>query len=110
MASTLSPIWIHVVTLIMTATTCATAQDASSASHAKVLSAESGRYVFGQISEYRKDQFMLDTHNGRLWRTVLLTSDDNPDGVLVLELVPYHRGNEFIAFPDQKPAAPRTKP
>lgn len=26
------------------------------------------RYVFGQISENRKDQFLLDTKTGRLWR------------------------------------------
>lgn len=34
----------------------------------KVLSAASGRFVFGQISDSSKDQFMLDTFTGRLWR------------------------------------------
>lgn len=34
----------------------------------KVLSSTGGRYVFGQISDSSKDQFMLDTHTGRLWR------------------------------------------
>jgi len=34
----------------------------------KVLSAAGGRFVFGQISESGKDQFMLDTLTGRLWR------------------------------------------
>jgi len=34
----------------------------------KVLSAENGRFVFGQISGSSKDQFMLDTATGRLWR------------------------------------------
>lgn len=36
--------------------------------HQKVLSSASGRFVFGQISESSKDQFMLDTFTGRLWR------------------------------------------
>lgn len=34
----------------------------------KVLSAAGGRFVFGQISDSGKDQFMLDTLSGRLWR------------------------------------------
>ena len=34
----------------------------------KVLSSTGGRYVFGQISDSGKDQFMLDTKTGRLWR------------------------------------------
>jgi hypothetical protein len=34
----------------------------------KVLSAAGGRFVFGQISDSGKDQFMLDTVTGRLWR------------------------------------------
>jgi len=34
----------------------------------EVLSSENGRFVFGQISDASKDQFMLDTVTGRLWR------------------------------------------
>ena len=34
----------------------------------KILSSSSGRFVFGQISDSSKDQFMLDTFSGRLWR------------------------------------------
>lgn len=43
------------------------------------LSSENGRYVFGQVSDYRRDQFMLDTKTGRLWEIVVL-STKNPDG------------------------------
>jgi len=32
------------------------------------LSSPQGRFVFGQISDSAKDQFMLDTWTGRLWR------------------------------------------
>jgi hypothetical protein len=34
----------------------------------EVLSSQNGRFVFGQISDASKDQFMLDTATGRLWR------------------------------------------
>ena len=37
-------------------------------SEQKLLSSTNGRFVFGQISGSSKDQFMLDTFNGRLWR------------------------------------------
>lgn len=33
----------------------------------KVLSTENGRYIFGQISDFRADQYMLDTQTGKLW-------------------------------------------
>lgn len=34
----------------------------------KVLGSGVGRFVFGQISDSSKDQYMLDTLTGRLWR------------------------------------------
>ena len=34
----------------------------------QILSSQNGRFVFGQISDSSKDQFMLDTLTGRLWR------------------------------------------
>lgn len=37
----------------------------------KVLSASGGRYVFGQISDFRRDQYMLDTQTGRLWKLTI---------------------------------------
>ena len=37
-------------------------------SQKQVLSSPTGRFVFGQISDSSKDQFMLDTATGRLWR------------------------------------------
>ena len=36
----------------------------------KSLGTEGGRYVLGQISEFRRDQFMLDTKSGRVWTVV----------------------------------------
>ena len=52
---------------------------------AKVLHSENGgRYVFGQISTFRSDQYMLDTKTGRLWKAVL-----NKDQETVLQSVTY---------------------
>ena len=47
---------------------------------ARVLSAEGGRYVFGQISDMRLDRFMLDTKTGRLW-TIVVTRYKDSQGV-----------------------------
>ena len=49
-----------------------------------VLSSHGGRFVFGQISDSTKDQFMLDTLTGRLWRI----SESGEVG-LFLSPVPY---------------------
>jgi hypothetical protein len=52
--------------------------------HKEVLSSPCGRYVFGQISDSSKDQFMLDTSTGRLWRI----SESGRIGIF-LKAVPY---------------------
>ena len=48
------------------------------------LCSDNGRFVFGQISDSSKDQFMLDTQTGRLWRI----SETGRIG-LFLQTVPY---------------------
>ena len=50
----------------------------------KILSTENGRYVFGQVSSSSKDQFMLDTFTGRLWRIA-----ESGDVGIFLRIVPY---------------------
>jgi hypothetical protein len=50
----------------------------------KVLCSATGRYVFGQISDSSKDQFMLDTLTGRLWRIA-----ESGDIGIYLRTVPY---------------------
>ena len=52
--------------------------------HKGTLCSDSGRFVFGQISDSSKDQFMLDTQTGRLWRI----SETGRIG-LFLQTVPY---------------------
>ncbi|RXJ89517.1 hypothetical protein CRV01_08560 [Arcobacter sp. CECT 8983] len=42
----------------------------SLAKESKILSSENGRYVLGQISEMRADQYLLDTKNGKVWNIV----------------------------------------
>ncbi len=61
------------------------------------LSAGGGRYVFGQISESTKDQFMLDTQSGRLWRI----GETGTVG-LFLQPVPYKNDKgEYQAVPEE---------
>ena len=63
------------------------------ANETNVLSSNSGRYVYGQVSQMRADQFLLDTKTGRLWHMVL-DKDNN------LSLVPM--AIENMVFKDGK--------
>lgn len=64
-------------------------------SQQKNLSSPGGRFVFGQISDFRRDQFMLDTQTGRLWVMTVRNLPQNTDGtqpsegVKFLDPIPY---------------------
>lgn len=60
----------------------------------KILTSDGARFVFGQVSDFRADQFMLDTKTGRAWRLVY------EDGAPVLQPVLY--------IDHTNPIAPRT--
>lgn len=61
------------------------------------LAAGGGRYVFGQISDSSKDQFMLDTLTGRLWRI----AETGTVG-LFLQSVPYKdEKNAYHVLPEK---------
>lgn len=47
----------------------------------RLLSSSNGRFVFGQISDMRRDQFLLDTQTGRMW--TLVTSKEGTPGAEV---------------------------
>lgn len=65
----------------------------------QVLSSQNGRFVFGQISDSTKDQFMLDTLTGRLWRI----SERGDIGVFLIG-VPYcDSDGKCHALPDEQP-------
>jgi len=75
----------------------------------KVLSAAGGRFVFGQISESGKDQFMLDTLTGRLWRI-----GESSDVGMHLRPIPYRwEDGKYSPSPhgvqDTKPKEPAKK-
>lgn len=64
-----------------------------------VLSSPQGRFVFGQISGSSKDQYMLDTWTGRLWRMT-----ENSKIGKFLAPIPYQReNNTYSALPPQNP-------
>jgi len=57
-----------------------------------VLAAPGGRYVFGQISDWRRDQYLLDTQSGRLWKPLCLqvNKDDSKScDILVMSPMPF---------------------
>jgi hypothetical protein len=55
-----------------------------------ILASTNGRYVYGQISNFRRDQYMLDTHTGMLW----ILSEDK-DKKLTLEPILYDYGDDI---------------
>ena len=46
----------------------------------RILASPNGRFVFGQVSDFRSDQYMLDTQTGQLWKIKTLSDWKNPDG------------------------------
>lgn len=82
---------------------------AESATPKNSVLAGSGRYAFGQISDFRRDQYMLDTQTGKLWKIVshkpVLAKDANPkieiEGFEVLQSVPYvdETSGRFVPVP-----------
>ncbi|NTV32731.1 MAG: hypothetical protein HGA50_05510 [Deltaproteobacteria bacterium] len=72
----------------------------------KVLSAAGGRFVFGQISDSGKDQFMLDTQTGRLWRI-----GESSDVGMHLRPIPYRREDgKYSPVPDGPPEVKGKEP
>ena len=68
-----------------------------------VLSSPGARFVFGQVSDSGKDQFMLDTWTGRLWRI----AESGGVGVF-LNPVPYRlKDGKYEPLPDAVPEAGR---
>jgi hypothetical protein len=68
-------------------------------SQQKLLSSATGRFVFGQISNSSKDQFMLDTFTGRLWRI----AESGAIGIF-LRSVPYrNEDGKCSALPENTP-------
>jgi hypothetical protein len=72
----------------------------------QVLSSSGGRFVFGQISDSTKDQFMLDTATGRLWRV----GESGKVGIF-LKAVPYlDAEGECTMLPDTVPDSKQKRP
>ena len=73
----------------------------------KILSSDNGRFVFGQISGSSKDQFMLDTATGRLWRI----GESGKLGTF-LKSIPYRDAKgECTILPEEiSDAAPKKQP
>lgn len=59
----------------------------------KVLQSPAGRFVFGQISEMRADQYLVDTKTGRLWVVVV-----SAEGERKLSPIPIIQQNGLEAY------------
>ncbi len=70
-----------------------------------VLFSPNGRYVFGQISDSDKDQYMLDTWTGRLWRI----SENGEVGKFLLP-IPYQISEGKYSYFPEKEDIKRKKP
>jgi hypothetical protein len=65
----------------------------------EVLFSKNGRFVFGQISDSSKDQFMLDTVTGRLWRIA-----ETGEVGMFLRPIPYRNAEgEINPVPEELP-------
>ena len=73
----------------------------------KILSSDNGRFVFGQISGSSKDQFMLDTATGRLWRI----GESGKLGTFLKCITYRNAKGECTALPEEiSDAAPKKPP
>ncbi len=63
----------------------------------RILSSPTGRFVFGQISDSSKDQYMLDTWTGRLWHLT-----ESGEVGKFLEPVPYKtKDGKYRPYPEE---------
>lgn len=46
----------------------------------KSAGSKDGRFQIVQISNFRRDQFLIDTHTGKLWRYTCLVPEENECG------------------------------
>ncbi len=77
--------------------TLGTQQQQSEKPRQEILFSENGRYVFGQISDSSKDQFMLDTVTGRLWRI----AETGEIGIF-LRAIPYRNDEGEMTYVPEK--------
>jgi hypothetical protein len=81
---------LHALLALCAATAIAQAQTPP-AGQVTTLSAPGGRYVFGQISESRRDQYLLDTQTGRLWvQTCISSGKEDPKQCALTGLMPVY--------------------
>lgn len=64
-----------------------------------VLCSPVGRFVFGQVSDSKKDQFMLDTMTGRLWRI----SETGEVGIFLTPVLYRTKDGKYEPLPDAVP-------
>lgn len=83
---------LAVLVMVAVASTCYAVEKNRSSVSIQQKDPINGRYVFMQLSDMRRDQYMLDTQTGRLWNIVnqnLSTKSNEPIEITVLSPVMY---------------------
>lgn len=99
-------IWITIITIFISTTVLAAEPVKVKPPANKSLSSENGRYVYGQISEMRRDQYMLDTKTGKLWNLMSTFTGEGANREEATYLVPVlykqHDGTWLWKSPDER--------
>ena len=72
------------------------------------LSAPGGRFVYGQVSSARSDQYLLDTQTGRLWQMQCAKKGAEPYSCEANVLTPvlFSENGTFVVQSTSVPLAP----
>ena len=62
---------------IVTAAAFSAASQTPSSQVHPALAAAGGRFVFGQVSDFQRDKYLLDTQTGRMWTIVCIGPESN---------------------------------
>jgi hypothetical protein len=67
-----------------------------------VIGTSSGRYVLGQLNQLARDQYLLDTQTGQLWRLSTYEKDGSSVALFPVPYVPIEKTSSFENFSDFK--------
>jgi hypothetical protein len=65
-----------------------------------VLGSPTGRYVLGQINQLARDQYLLDTQTGQLWRLSVYDTDNGNVALFPVPYMPIEQTATFAKVPE----------
>lgn len=64
-----------------------------------ILGSSNGRYVLGQLNQLARDQYLLDTQTGQLWRLSVFDEAKNV-ALFPVPYIPADRTSIIVSLPD----------